>query len=208
MNNLIKEIIAPQFSLETYKKLFIICDKFIQIGIFVIVMIQLIFSYFDYKDGNILVVYCYTSLLGFSIFYILGFVRTCRSNLQKDFSSAIFREEDNQYIFEILTRITENTRNIYIVFIIAMYSERIIDLNVWVVAIVFAIVSIPTVINIKSKKIASIAVFSIIIFNLYTIICFYKYVPFYVLIIVFITLILFFNNLILGLRNNKITENN
>lgn len=172
MNNLIKEIIEPQYSVEAYKKIYMISDKIIQIGIFAIVMIQLIFSYVDYKDGNLLIASIYIILSLVSIVYITSYIRMCRCNLQEESSFDSYKEEDNQYIFEIFKRISENTRNIFIVFIIAMYSERIIDLNVWVVAIVFVIVSIPTVINTIPKKIANIVVYLILIFNLYTIIFF------------------------------------
>lgn len=169
MNNLIKEIIAPQYSVEEYKKIYMICDKIIQIGIFAIVMIQLIFSYVDYKDGNLLIASIYIILSFVSLVYINKLIRMCRCNLQEEIPSQSYSEKNNRYIFEILTRISENARNIFICFIIVMYSERMIVFNIWVVAIIFIIASIPTVINIGKKIFANIVVLSIIFFDFYSI---------------------------------------
>lgn len=194
MGKMIIGILTPKYSLQKYEQFAKFCDKFIQIGIFFIVIIQLVGSYFNWTNLNITITILYTILVTASLFYIATFIRYCRCCLQEDIKDINYKESNNLYIFKIFEKLCENVRNIHIIFIIAMYSEKITTVPIVLPLVVFVLVSIPTIITIKNTIIPTIIVLSIILFNSYILYNFanYQYGYFYTLIVVITGMILFF----------------
>ncbi|MGL5440173.1 MAG: hypothetical protein ACRDA4_07290 [Filifactoraceae bacterium] len=168
----IEDILIPQHSTDVYKKSFAVYDKIIQAGIFIIVMIPIISSYYQYNTIAIVSgLYIFLVIMSFVFVFLLTRYYCCC--LQNDLKEESYKEENNKYCILILNKISENTRDVSIFFVIAMFSVKIYSVNTIIPIMLFIFASIPTLIEIKSKWFSVLIVAVIMALNVYVFCCFF-----------------------------------